>query len=280
MNKLKILDLFSGCGGLSLGFKMAGYQIIGAIDKDKDSIETFKKNFKKGIFLNEDINFFKNKDINTFFKKIDIIIGGPPCQGFSSANRWQKNYKDPRNLLFLKFIDFVKNIKPKLVLIENVRGILSKSNGKIIHNIKKILSNMGYYVNCELLDASDYGVPQVRKRIFIVANRINKLNFVNFLRKKEKVTVGEALIELYNFEKKNKELHLNGKFSNNYIKYLRRKNSKVYNHEIIYPASSTIEKIKYVKQGENWKKIPKKLDQRDLLEQDFPDICVQDTQMK
>lgn len=255
MEKLKVLDLFSGCGGLSLGFKMAGFEVKGAIDNDKDSIETFKKNFGKGKFLARDINKIKKNEIENNFKDIDIIIGGPPCQGFSNANRWHKDYNDPRNLLFKKFIEFVKIIKPKLLLIENVSGILSRSDGNIIRNIKSILNKNEYNVNYKLLDASEFGVPQLRKRVFIVGNRLNNKDFTKYLRNKKKVTVGEAISELYPLENSCKK-KLNGTLGNDYIKYLRRKNSNLLNHQIIYPAKSTIEKIKYVKQGQNWQSIP------------------------
>ena len=256
--RLNVLDLFSGCGGLSLGFKMAGFNIAGAIDNDIDSIKTFKNNFKKGKFFVKDINKITKSEIKKNFKNIDVIIGGPPCQGFSNANRWHKNQNDPRNLLFLKFIEFVKIIRPKLLLIENVSGILSRLNGNIIKNINKILKKNGYHINYKLLDASEFGVPQLRKRVFIVGNRLNNEDFRKYLKNKKKVTVGEAISELYPLEKnfKNK---LNGTLANGYIKYLRKKNSKLPNHQIIYPAKSTIEKIKHVKQGENWQSIPEHL---------------------
>ena len=258
MKKIKVLDLFSGCGGLSLGFKMAGFEISGAIDNDADSIQTFKKNFKKSKSLIKDINKINKKEIKKNFNNIDVIIGGPPCQGFSNANRWQKEYNDPRNLLFLKFIEFVKIIKPKMLLIENVSGILSRSKGQIINNIKEILNENGYKVDYKLLNASEFGVPQIRKRVFIVGNRLSSIDFFENLKKRKKVTVKDAISELYALEKKD-EKKLNGKLDNNYIKYLRKKNSKVLNHDIVYPAISTIEKIKHVKQGENWQSIPVKL---------------------
>ena len=258
MKKIKVLDLFSGCGGLSLGFKMAGFEISGAIDNDADSIQTFKKNFKKSKSLIKDINKINKKEIKKNFSNIDVIIGGPPCQGFSNANRWQKEYNDPRNLLFLKFIEFVKIIKPKMLLIENVSGILSRSKGQIINNIKEILNENGYKVDYKLLNASEFGVPQIRKRVFIVGNRLSSIDFFENLKKRKKVTVKDAISELYALEKKD-EKKLNGKLDNNYIKYLRKKNSKVLNHDIVYPAKSTIEKIKHVKQGENWQSIPVKL---------------------
>ena len=258
MNNLKVLDLFSGCGGLSLGFKLAGFKIEGAIDHDIDSIETFKRNFGNGKFFVKDINKKNKEFIKKNFKNIDIIIGGPPCQGFSNANRWHKNYSDPRNLLFLKFIEFVKVIKPKMVLIENVSGILSRSKGEIIHNIKEILNKGGYKIDYKLLNASEFGVPQIRKRVFIVGNRLSSIDFFENLKKQKKVTVKDAISELYSLEKK-KEKKLNGKLENDYIKYLRKKNSIVLNHDIVYPAKSTIEKIKHVEQGENWQSIPVKL---------------------
>lgn len=258
MKKIKVLDLFSGCGGLSLGFKMAGFEISGAIDNDADSIQTFKKNFKKSKSLIKDINKINKKEIKKNFNNIDVIIGGPPCQGFSNANRWQKEYNDPRNLLFLKFIEFVKIIKPKMLLIENVSGILSRSKGQIINNIKEILNENGYKVDYKLLNASEFGVPQIRKRVFIVGNRLSSIDFFENLKKRKKVTVKDAISELYALEEKD-EKKLNGKLDNNYIKYLRKKNSKVLNHDIVYPAKSTIEKIKHVKQGENWQSIPVKL---------------------
>ena len=192
------------------------------------------------------------------FKNIDVIIGGPPCQGFSNANRWQKNYSDPRNLLFLKFIEFVKLIKPKMVLIENVSGILSRSKGEIIDNIRNVLNKNGYKVDYKLLNASEFGVPQIRKRVFIVGNKLSAINFFDNLKKQKKVTVKDAISELYALEKKI-EKKLNGKLENDYIKYLRKKDSIVLNHEIVYPAKSTMEKIKHVKQGENWQSIPIKL---------------------
>jgi DNA (cytosine-5)-methyltransferase 1 len=258
MNNLKVLDLFSGCGGLSLGFKLAGFKIAGAIDHDTDSIETFKKNFGAGKFFVKDINQINKEFIKKNYNNVDVIIGGPPCQGFSNANRWHKNYSDPRNLLFLKFIEFVKIIKPKMVLIENVSGILSRSNGEIINNIKEILNKNGYKVDYKLLNASEFGVPQIRKRVFIVGNRLSSTEFFENLKNHKKVTVKDAISELYALEKKT-EKKLNGKLDNDYIKYLRKKNSKVLNHDIVYPAKSTIEKIKHVKQGENWQSIPVKL---------------------
>ena len=145
-----------------------------------------------------------------------------------------------------------------MVLIENVSGILSRSKGEIIDNIRNVLNKNGYKVDYKLLNASEFGVPQIRKRVFIVGNKLSAINFFDNLKKQKKVTVKDAISELYALEKKI-EKKLNGKLENDYIKYLRKKNSIVLNHEIVYPAKSTMEKIKHVKQGENWQSIPIKL---------------------
>ena len=141
--KYRVLDLFSGCGGLSKGFELAGFEIAGGIDFNKDAIDTFNKNFKGAEGICCDLSKFDERDIIDYLKKIgkiDVIIGGPPCQGFSTANR-NRIEDDPRNKLFFQFVKFVDIIKPKAVVIENVRGIVTSNNGYAkdqIYNIRAI----------------------------------------------------------------------------------------------------------------------------------------------
>ena len=117
MRKYNVLDLFCGAGGLSLGFQLAGYKIVGGIDFYEDAIKTHEKNFKKSISKCVDIKAISDDEIRKMFEdKVDIIIGGPPCQGFSAGNRQQKLEDDPRNKLFFEFIRFVKVLKPKAVV--------------------------------------------------------------------------------------------------------------------------------------------------------------------
>mgnify|MGYP001222303450 CR=1 FL=1 len=261
---MKVLDLFCGCGGISSGFYKSGFEIVGGIDSDKDSIETFKYNFPNANVICDDISKIQNNFISDFFPAdVDIIVGGPPCQGFSNANRWQNEKDDPRNKLFFEFLRFVERINPRVILIENVRGILTKDNGfakeRIIENIK----SLGYEIFPEILNASDYGVPQNRFRAFFVG-------FKNDLRKKEiqlkknnsqkKITVKDAIGELYKFEKNDIDKYLlSAKPNSEFRAYLRSKDNFIHNHQIIYPAISTQEKIKYVKQGGNWRDIPTEL---------------------
>jgi DNA (cytosine-5)-methyltransferase 1 len=261
-NKQKVLDLFSGCGGISFGFELAGFEIGGGIDIDQDSINTFKNNFPEAKAFCANLLEFSDEKIRNEFGKsgIDVIVGGPPCQGFSSANRWQKENEDPRNKLFFEYLRFVEILQPKAVLIENVRGILSRDNGYAKNRIEKLLDDLGYNVNCRVLNASEFGVPQNRFRAFFVAIRKDYITTFNFdeLKKQPKVCVKEAIGELYSIDQTNEKV-LRYKPSNNYTKYLRKENQVIHNHEIIYPAEITQNRISHVPQGGNWQNIPEEL---------------------
>ena len=256
---MNVLDLFSGCGGLSSGFKLAGFNITGGIDIDHDCTKTFQMNFPKSKAVHGNLLEFSDDRILEDFddKSIDIIVGGPPCQGFSSANRWQKEKSDPRNKLFFEYLRFVELLKPKAVIIENVRGILTRDNGFAKNRIENLLKNLGYSINCKVLNASDYGVPQNRLRAFFVAIREDMEETFDFdmMNKKPKVTVQEAIKELYNLDKNPSDFVPN-KPINSYTKYLRTENQKLYNHEIKYPAKLTQIRISHVPQGGNWRDIP------------------------
>lgn len=202
--KYKVLDLFCGCGGISEGFSLAGFEIVGGIDFNEYATITFKHNFAKATVHNIDIIAFPDNQIDEEYGDVDVIVGGPPCQGFSSANRWQKEMEDPRNKLFFEYIRFVQRIHPKIIMIENVRGLLSRDNGYAIKRIQEILGAAEYNISFQILDASDYGVPQNRKRAIIVGVRkdFKDITFdFNTLVKQERTTVEDAIGELYQFEK-------------------------------------------------------------------------------
>ena len=168
---MNVIDLFCGCGGISEGFRLAGFNIVGGIDFNDESIKTYQRNFPTAKAICADLLQFDDAMILKEFgqAKVDVIVGGPPCQGFSAANRWQKENEDPRNKLFFEYLRFVEVLKPKVVMIENVRGILSSNNGYAKTRIEELLNNLGYEVNCNVLNASEYGVPQNRFRAFFVA---------------------------------------------------------------------------------------------------------------
>ena len=256
MNKdgtFNCIDLFCGCGGLSEGFKLAGFNIIGGIDFNQRAIDTYNHNFKnaKGICCDL-LEMDKDKIIEEFgdLKDIDVIIGGPPCQGFSSANRWQKEAADPRNRLFFEFVKFVDLAKPKAVLIENVRGIVTRDNGYAKQRIEEIFHDRGYFITNRILDASEYGVPQKRLRNFFVAVKDDEFNFDDIKKSDKHYTVKDAIGELYNLENNIAERKLiPTPPQNDYTRYLRRSDNLIVNDEIRYPAEKVQERISLIVQG-------------------------------
>ena len=155
---MKILDLFCGCGGISEGFQLAGFDVAGGIDFNPESIETYRKNFPKAQAIVADLSLFNEQRIINEFGglSIDVIVGGPPCQGFSSANRWHKEKDDIRNKLFFEFLRFVSVLKPPVVLIENVRVILTRDGGFAKKRIEELVISLGYQVSSAVLNSSDF----------------------------------------------------------------------------------------------------------------------------
>jgi DNA (cytosine-5)-methyltransferase 1 len=170
--KPTVVSLFSGCGGLDLGFKQAGYKIVWANDFDKDSIETYGKNVDKKITLG-DIRDMDSKDIP---KNADVLLGGFPCQGFSVANN-RRQVKDKRNFLYKEMLRIIVDTKPKFFVAENVKGILSLGDGKVMDMILSDFRSIGYSVERPfVVNCAYYGVPQFRERVFIIGNRIGAPN--------------------------------------------------------------------------------------------------------
>ena len=169
--KLKVAGLFSGCGGLDLGFIQAGYEVVWANDFNPDAVKTYKKNIGNHIICG-DISKINSSDIPDNF---DVLLGGFPCQGFSIANS-KRNMGDSRNFLYLEMLRIIKDKQPKFFVAENVKGLLSMEKGRVINMIVNDFSKLGYRVDYKLLRASDYGVPQHRERVFIIGNRIGVEN--------------------------------------------------------------------------------------------------------
>ncbi|MBL7132140.1 MAG: DNA cytosine methyltransferase [Candidatus Omnitrophica bacterium] len=171
------IDLFAGAGGMSEGFIMQGYELLGANEIEKNFFETFLKNHTNGIgknnFIQGDITKEEVKGRIVGIKeknKLGVVMGGPPCQGFSLAG-W-RNPKDKRNQLFKEFVHIVDQIRPEFFVIENVPGILTMRGGKTIKEIMSCFVNLGYHVNKPIsLKAEEFGVPQLRRRVFLIGSR-------------------------------------------------------------------------------------------------------------
>ena len=279
---MKVIDLFAGVGGLSSGFRKAGYDIVLANEIDKSISDSYKKNHPDTLMINDDIkNFIPYLD--ELNDKVDVIIGGPPCQGFSMAGARirKKNafLEDPRNFLFRNYFEVVQKVEPKYFIMENVPGMLSMSNGKIIEEIENLFSDETnfkkgkYYIYKQVLCASDYGVPQDRHRLIIFGSTIlfaligctflikKKINFKKAFEETKnrmiksgeikKATIYDAISDLNylssgegDFEQdyKNKPL-------TEYQKE-RRKNSKfLFNHKATTHNKVAIDRINELKPG-------------------------------
>ena len=187
-----VMDLFCGIGGFSKGFEMAGFNVLCGIDNWEIAIETFQENHKNTNGILGDLTELDDEFFQQYHDKIDVIIAGPPCQGFSMCGK--REVGDKRNELFQEVVRAVKIINPKVVIIENVVGLLSMKNvdgEDVKYLIKTELEDLGYKTNYKILDASEHGVPQKRKRVFFIGSRIGEIEFPE--PQKKKVTVSEAL---------------------------------------------------------------------------------------
>ena len=210
---VRVIDLFCGAGGLSTGFTKAGFKVSIGIDSNKKAIETFLANHKESQALCGDMTKITSEEILTKIgdKSVDVIIGGPPCQGFSMAGKRQLN--DPRNSLFMEYLRIVKEIEPKMFLMENVKGLLSMKNEKGIKVIDIILNEFNklkdYNIDLYKINVADYGVPQRRQRIFIIGVK-KGINFSfpspthskNNIKLKEWIGIGKIILNKSEVPKK------------------------------------------------------------------------------
>lgn len=272
MDSLKVIDLFSGAGGLSQGFRDAGFDIISAVEIDKNLSQTFRENFKKTKLFEEDISKVNSKDLLANKSNVDIVIGGPPCQGFSmSGKRIRSNgifLNDKRNKLFKEFVRVIKDLKPKIFLMENVPGILNIYQGKTKNQILSIFQSLGYETKVKVLLAADYGVPQLRKRAFFIGNNLGidpefffpPKNYKNY------VTVEDAIFDLP-FTKSG-EGSFQSKYKRKaYTEYqikMRRNTKVLYNHTSTKHDEKVLKIMRMLKQGQGRKDLPKKLQTKSI----------------
>jgi DNA (cytosine-5)-methyltransferase 1 len=175
---LKVVDLFSGCGGISCGFRMEGFEIVAGVDLNRTALGTYQANFPGALTLERDLSILDPRDLLESLRlkpgDLDCLVGGPPCQGFSKNVPASSRYlEDPRNRLVSRFLDFVRVLKPKVVLIENVAEMKNAYDESYTKEIEEALNlEMGYETMSMRLNAADFGVPQLRRRAFFFANRL------------------------------------------------------------------------------------------------------------
>lgn len=254
---MNVIDLFSGAGGLSYGFESAGFNVLLGIDNDAKALETFELNHNGAKSICGDITQITyENDIKPLIgdKEIDVIIGGPPCQGMSLSG--PRKFDDPRNKLYLSYIRLVDEMKPKAFVIENVPGLVGLFDGQIKDSIIEKFTAMGYDIKYQILCAADYGVPQNRRRVVFVG--MKKGTFTYPAPSEKKVTCSMALDDLPPLVDSLGEE--NAPYAtephNDYQKLMRAKSKSVKNHI----AASHSEKVKniisLVPDGGNYKDLP------------------------
>lgn len=261
--KYIILDLFCGAGGFSYGMeKNKNFETAVALDFNKQAVETFSYNFPNATTIVGDItnNKIKKEVIKVSKeKKVNMIIGGPPCQGFSLKGK-KLGLEDPRNFLFKEYLNIVEKIKPEIFVIENVKSLLSTSNGWFKDQIINKVKQMGYYVECGVLTASDFGVPQSRQRAIFICSK-NKIITLPKPTVKKITTVRDAIFDLS---------YLNsgeGYFEQQYItnpisryqKKMRKNSKKLYNHKASNHSEIAIKKLKMIPPECGKEYLPKEL---------------------
>lgn len=269
---MKSLDLFSGAGGMTLGFKNAGIRSIGAIEVDRFAAETFKYNFPEIPMYHRDVYSFSNEEIAELFKGVDIIAGGPPCQGFSVAGPTQYGIIDKRNTLIMEFFRFIKILQPTYCVLENVKGIL---NGKMNKSQKALavymseLDKIGYKSKVYVLQAADFGVPQYRERVVVISaknERLLPLDITgayagedNWVKVRDvfgdlpTVYAGEGVNDLVPYEQEPQS---------EYQVHMRKNSCGVTNHVAMKHTKRLIERFASIPQGGSLLDAPSELGQR------------------
>ena len=263
MNKhYTVLDLFCGCGGLSKGFEEAGYDILIGVDFEQSALNTFNKNHNGAIGVKLDLSKKESFDaIDEILdgRKLDVIIGGPPCQGFSLTG--PRNFDDKRNRLYLAMIETVRRYNPQAFLIENVPGMARLYNGAVRDEIVKRFTEMGYNVSTKIVCAADYGVPQIRKRLIFVGIKDSAIQYdfpKPYLKESEYITCEQAIGDLPSLERTLGEeiQEYTTPPQNDFQKLMRKSSSVLYNHSAVNHRQFVKDVIAQVPDGGNYKALP------------------------
>jgi len=268
-NSPMAIDLFCGAGGLSEGFRQAGFRILAGNDVDPYAAETYTATHKGTEFLTGPIEAISAtkflRAANLTKGSLDCLLGGPPCQGYSVYNH-QRGMHDARSHLFEEYIRVVEGLMPRWVVMENVTGITSIANGMVVRSILISLRALGYNVEPYLVRAEDFGIPQERRRIVFIGNRVGftlpKLDATHGLGLKPFVTVWDAigdLPRLKNGERTPEGSSYRHEPKNDYQFELRRKSTGVHNHSAPKLAPINLARMEHIPEGGSWRDIPVRL---------------------
>jgi len=257
------VDLFAGAGGLSYGLSRAGFNMKLGIEIDSYCADTLSKNNSDMTVIVSNIQSVDPLEVMQACEvrkgELAIIAGGPPCRGFSQSNKRTRVLSNPLNSLYKEFFRFVKAIRPRVFLLENVKGLKTLQGGIVVKRILKIGRKLGYHVQWDVLDAADFGVPQYRKRIIFIGTSEKNESLLEH-EEKEIVTVRESIDDLPILENGNSVDTLGyarkGKLSH-YQKSMRRKNGKMVSNNLVSKNNDlVVARYKHIPPGGNWTSIP------------------------
>lgn len=264
---MRAIDLFSGAGGLSCGFEWAGGHVVGGIEYDQHAAATFAANHPDAVIWNTDIRTVSPRDVRERLGQIDVVLGGPMCQGVSQRGR--RDPHDPRNFAFWTFADFVREIQPHFFVMENVSSLVSDvHNRDLAIAVFKELEELGYHLSAEVLNAAWFGVPQLRYRLVVVGSRDQQLPFPRQVERGilEDIssdcytTVGEAISDLPFLEPggDTDSPQLFGEWASlsSYALMCRENADACCNHWSADTKPINLKRIEFVSEGGNWHDIP------------------------
>ncbi len=284
------VDLFAGAGGLAEGFRQAGWRILCAVDNEPYAAETFRLNFPDASFFEEDISRLRPakllKDGGLRPGELDCLLGGPPCQSFSYNNH-ERSASNRRAKLFEQYLRIVEKLRPKTLVIENVPGMLTIGNGRIVSEIRTKLAELGYEADIKILFAEDFGVPQERRRVFVIATRlgwedslfprgthgpsakpseeanryVHRWTPRNGRKARPLVSVWDAISDLPPMRNGDgrRELPYRRKPRTDYQKWTRRGSRKIRDHVAHHLTDGMLKRIRTIPEGGDWRDIPRRL---------------------
>lgn len=250
---MKIIDLFCGIGGLSLGFEQSGFEVVSAVDMWADAVKTYNHNRKEKVAQVISVENFNKDVLPGLIKdhKITGIIGGPPCQGFSTVGK--RDVDDPRNKMYLEFYKAVKLTSPDFFVIENVKGMLTLNKGAFVKDLLERFGEhgLGYTINYKLLNAADYGIPQNRYRVFYVGIKNKKFEFPEPY--EYQLSAKDGISDLLHSDNS----HYGSEPQNEFQLQMRGKQTHPTNQDYTSHTEQTVNIISMIPDGGNIKSLPR-----------------------
>jgi DNA (cytosine-5)-methyltransferase 1 len=249
------IDIFAGAGGMSLGAQWAGIKVLAAIEADEHAARTYQRNHPDILVLNESVEEITSIDFEC--NEELILFGGPPCQGFSTSNQRTRTPENESNWLYQEYVRICRMLEPDWIVLENVKGILETDGGSFLKRILAGFKRLGYTTDTWVLNAVEFGVPQVRTRVFVVGSKKRSLPKPPCT-SKERVTVRDAIADLPALQNGSdicsQEYWCDPRSA--FADAMRKNSKESSNHLVTHTADHIVERYRHIPQGGNWEDIP------------------------